>query len=300
MKTNILTLVVTLTLGIILCGSLLMPVITDAQDDLTVTKTNDYGIFAKVADEDLTMSASLSNSVWSWTVNDTTVEYPVDNTVGRPILVTDTINVMIDGSAIIVSAPSSRYTGQTSFTATLEDGTLTANFTNGSTPRELVSEPAWAFYSSDSGNYRSFYLTSSSTLPNATVYYTDLNEIYGSSFLITTSKFFSFKGNEVTYYTSSSTTETITAEVTPDNVSGTQTMKSLYVSRTAGDYAFTVDNSGNDYTAHPWMFIVPYSVTSDAVANPEAMSALYGAIPILFIIGLVLAATGALYMRRND
>lgn len=59
MKTNILTLVVTLTVGIILAGSLLMPVVTDAQSTVTATTMYNTDLTSygegKYYDEDVTL-----------------------------------------------------------------------------------------------------------------------------------------------------------------------------------------------------------------------------------------------------
>lgn len=302
--TNVLTLAITLTLGVILAGSLLMPVLADAQNSLTVTNTNDYGIFASAgADEALTITCSINeedSSKWDWTVNGVTIQYPVIATDYKPVLMTDSINVGIDndGDMIIATNTNGRFTGQTILSLTLEDGVLTGTSSaGGSSPHSYNLTYDWAFYASESGDYRSFYLLATQDID---VYYTDINDIYGSNFVFTTNKFYSFHGADVKYFATSGTATEISATVNADAVRGTQNMKVIDLARNSGDYTFVIDNSGTDYTVHPWMFIVPYSVTSDALANPGAISALYGAIPVLFIVGLVVAALGAISLRKND
>lgn len=63
MKTNILTLVVTLTIGIILVGSLLIPVIADASTD-DHTGTNPYYLrMSEIGDETVVLTYDVDNSV---------------------------------------------------------------------------------------------------------------------------------------------------------------------------------------------------------------------------------------------
>lgn len=300
MNNKLITLVMTVIVGVILAGSLLVPVLNDATDALHVTKTNDFGVYANVGSEDLTISCAVNsedNTKWDFTVNDTTINFPVSGN-SKWVLVTDTFCMDLESTGItIATASNARFTGQASFSGTIADGTLTGTSTYGENQTHSFEQSyTWAFYASESGDYRSFYLNSSDDVD---VYYTDLNDIYGASFTFTTNKFFSLHGDVVNYYAVSGTATEINANVNYDNVPSTMNMKVLDLNRTTGDYTFVVDNSGTDYTVHPWMFIVPASVTSDAIQNPGAIAALYGVIPIMVIVALLVVAVGVV-ARKND
>lgn len=301
MKTNILTLVITLVIGVIMTGAVLAPVVNDATDALTVTKTNDFGTYASAMDEDLTISIKVNetdNTKWDFTVNGVTINYPVDTRIANPVLLTDTMQIMLSESIIIASYTNARFTGQTEFNATLSNDLLNATSTNGTTPHTWTDVPySWAFYAAETGDYRVLYLLSNE---NETIYYTDLNDVYGSNFVFTTNKFYSFHGDSVTYYATGTTPTTINANVEATTVNGTLDMYSFDVSRNVGGYTFQVDNAGTEYTVHPWVYIVPEKVSSDAIENKDQISALFGVIPILVIVAILMTAVGAIALRRAD
>lgn len=291
---QIVAMVLTLTVGIILAGSLLVPVINDASDALTVTKTNDYGAYSVVAD-DVTISLAIVDDEVTYTVGG--VETDFDSTIFNQFIVANCIVGYYDpdtSTIVIATNLNARFTGQTSASFTFSDGSITGTSTDGTTSHSYSFDYDWAYYSAEDGDYRSFILLANET---NTIYFTDLDDICGSNFAFTTSKFFSFKGDSVDYYTSGGTSTELTADVNKTLVDGTLNMYSMSLSRTGSDYTVTIDNSGTDYTLCPWVFIVPYEVTSDSQQNVDGLRAMYAVIPVIVITSLVAMAAAMIYRR---
>ena len=279
-------LLVSVLVMVLIAGTVGITLTSSAMSTTEVVKTNDYGIFASAGtNETLTISCEINandSSKWDWTVNGVTIQYPVIATDYKPVLMTDSINVGIDndGDMIIATSSNARFTGQTILSLTLEDGVLTGTSSvGGSSPHSYNLTYDWAFYASEKGDYRSFYLLANEDFD---IYYTDVNDIYGSNFVFTTNKFFSFHGTNVTYNHTS-----IVANLDSDDVSGTVDMKVFDMARNSGGYTFVVDNNGSDYTVHPWMMIVPYKVVSDSTEYSPTIAMLIGLIPLIAILGIV-------------
>ena len=300
MDTNrFVTLLIGLLVASLMVGAMALPIISATVDNsVTVEKTNDYGVFANAMDEDLTVSIGINsedNTKWDYTVNGVTINYPIDGSVAYPVLLTDQFQVLLSDGIIIAYSSNARFTGQTEFTATLSNDVLTGSSTNGTTPHTYNSIPySWAFYSAESGDYRTVYLLNNET---ETVYFTDINDVYGSNFVFTTNKYYSFHGETVTYYSTAGTPTTINATVESDKVTSTVDMKVFDVSRNDGGYSFVVDNDGTDYTVHPWVFIVPYKVTSDTSQYSPIIGMLLELLPLIAGVG-VLGIAVAYFITR--
>lgn len=298
---RVVALVIGASVMVLLFSAVLVPITNSADNTLTVKNTNDYGVYASAMNEDLDITIGINaddSTKWDFTVNGVTINYPVNTSVTNPVLLTDTFQVLLSDGIIIAYNSNARFTGQTEFTATLSNDVLSGSSTNGTTPHTFTDIPyTWAFYAAEKGDYRAVYLLNNET---ETVYYTDINEVYGSNFVFTTNKYYSFHGETVTYYAASATPTTITANINADKVNGTVDMYSFDVKRTGGDYTFTVDNNGTDYTVNPWVYIVPYTVTSDALPTSDIISQLVGIIPIVVILGIVVGIVGMAIVNRYD
>ena len=288
---RIIGLVLALVVGGLLVGGLLIPTMTATSDAQTITKTNDYGIFASASDEDLEISCKLNAddpTKWDWTVNGDTIQFSVSSEY-KPVIITDNIHIGLDttGTITVASSSNARFTNQEEISITLSEGTLTGTSSvNGEIAHSYSQTYDWAFYASETGDYRSFYLTTSQDFD---VYYTDINDIYGANFTFTTNKFYSFHGAAVKY----NNTE-LTATVNADHVQGTEKMNVIDVARNTGDYTFVVDNSGTDYTVHPWTWIVPAQAQCNASANSPIYTTLFGVVSLLGIVALVVVAANGI------
>lgn len=311
-KTNLLTLVVTLTVGIILAGSLLMPVISDATNTTETINNDGYFRMQKITDEDETVYTL----TWDKTsdkvlLNGNEIEMSGKSTYaslsGVSIAMTDTsLSRYVPGLRIqtwISSIGGS--TGYSSTTMELEfnQGTLTIT-SNKDLESEIVRTTSYeyAYFASNTGDYvmkemdkkaavfadSEIYAMGVTNINNSTTPGTpilsvlkmtgdassvEFSEIYG---LVGTPTFSDIEivKSENSKYVGVYDLDKVTATVTYDSAD------------TAITYSY---------------FIVPYQVTAELsqhLTNGEI--AILNALPVLIIVALVMMAAGALYLKRDD
>lgn len=281
MKTNILGLVITLVVGIILAGSLLVPVLDDAKKDLgnPITLTNESQQYMSLSNGDVEIS--LADNVL--TVNGETYTFV---TTDRIIFACDSFVAYYNGSNAYGSYLNmqSGIRNITAFEASVTDGLLNASVTYEGVvdPETVTDRPvAFSFYIDPDGDYSYFspqyvqpYVKSIKDLYAFGAYYTGDNDTY----------YWYYNGVAGGY--SEDYTYGMTATISlADNT--TDLFKASDIVYSVGDETFT-----------PFSMIVAKEVAGHATAG--ATYSLLSTIPILVIVSLVLAAVGMIYVRRND
>ena len=289
MKTNILTLVITLVVGVILAGSLLVPVLNDAQStigpDVTYTSVNlnpNPGNF-----DALTTSTDIE-----YTISTDGITYNGDSmtwnrTLNRGILIYSDagyITVKTDDSpspaVVVYNITDSTITNTTltvPVTISVSNGAVVAGETT-------LFEFTKGFYNvNEGGKYACVYNLNNYT--QSPYIKSDLDVIsYG---MYTT-------GENDTYY------EYVNGEiVTHEEFTNGITVTKTLVEGTTDIYkltGFEIDVGGETFT--PYYVFIPASVTGHAASGAEY--ALLGAIPIMVIVAILMVAIGAIAYRRAD
>ena len=283
MKTNLLTLAVTLTVGVILAGSLLVPVISDATDD-QVEFTND-GTYRMSPVGDKTVVFHTVNG--AYTIND--VSFTKAN---QPIIQNDT--AMFYGTTgsyagyeyLITSDGYNRYhvAGTTDFTMSFngEDKTVTlTSVIGGTTYTNTYEYTNEVYYADPNGAY--VWLGSLT----GTVYVGDDWSRF-NCWSDGDTDFYSVMGDVVKHNGALDDDATISKDLAPiEYIDGVSILES---------YSITI----NDTEINCRGFILPYKVVGTDVKKLGEYSELLNALPVLVIIGLVLAALGAIVVRNRD
>lgn len=284
MKTNILTLIITLVVGVIFAGALIAPVISDAQKTIgpEVEYTNaghgyalissNSDITATLTDTSITIGENEYTSDGStyWMIASDTFAIWYGGGVNHPILITDRTNEgelyqpWIDTASITMS----NGTYEITYTP-VGEGAIEETYTNTYT---------WIMVPSENGEYISVDAGS-------TNYIKSLNDLIFSGYYST--------GENDTYY--SLKNGTAKAGEYTASVSGTLTL----VEGTTDVYTVTnplMHVGDEEFT--PFMYLVKQNVTGHAASG--ASYSLLGAIPIMVIVALVMVAVGAIAYRRAD
>lgn len=308
-KTNVLTLIITLVVGVILTGALLGPVISDAVETESTFENDGLFYMTKYSASD-----SIPTVVWdsanphNVTVGEDVVGLSENNTpIAWSYIFADTwaVRYLVDnngtyaqyfgeGSGVLLGASTS---DNNTLTVSFSEGTAT--LTNGTTTKTASYEDI--FVISSEGNY---VMKNSSeaakVLVNTDVY------VVGRTILTFTSStplnihFMGsigggFGDSEVIYPTSGYELSdfTVNAEV----VNGYIDLYSLE------NVSFNITETSSEIqkTATYSQFVVPTEVTAEHSSHltPGQIS-LMGAIPIMVIVALLITAVGAIALRRND
>lgn len=282
MRTNVLTLVITLTLGIILAGSLLMPVISDAQRTAGEEVHYDNiqsGYNYRLTEKNEAVTVAITGSGGDIYYNGEII------TDSGFCVYSDSVSIRADSinRFLYVSTPTQalefRVSWASNYTFIYSNGICT--ITNVGTSTVLETAPyTWLYVPDDSGEWVT--VTGSSTH-----YVNSINDIICNGYYST--------GENDTGYTVrngvatvSDSTYTAGLEYTLTPVAGTT---DVY---TVATFKVLVD----DESFTPWFMLIQRDIVGHEASG--AAYALYGAIPVLVIIGLVLAATAAIVVKRND
>lgn len=298
MKNKLIPLVMTLVVGIILAGSLLIPVINDAQHAQDVKYTNSapysYGKIYDFSENDL--DDTIIISVCKTGERSISINGETHNVSSyQPVVMSDAFTIRYYNTSMNFVTPSAGSKTITEATITISAGVATFTDVLNTSGTEITIDPepiTWAFVHDSTGDY------SGLITENGITAYAHKNEIYTSNWITTTSEYFSGKAGD-DFVTITDGTDSTTATINWGGEYLNDGVYKLTLSSTSDDYTFVVDNEGEDYTVHPFMVCVPKEVigTPD---DQQGINALYGVIPILVIVALLVTAIGAVYVRRND
>lgn len=290
MKTNLLTLVVTLTLGIILAGSLLMPVITDAQTNLgnPTTITND-GLYNMGWQDSVTIEIEKDGTNVNITINGES--FVPTTSAATPILLTKDVFVgayLAAGSAVsvgtrftdpnnIVQLTANTLTASASITVENEHITIVKDsdtILDADCGKTLAVKENGEYTVVTSSNFNKMKIATDKDVIFMGAYYTgDLDCFYDT-----------YAGTAGTY--------TITAQITKSAMDGTTDLFDV----TTG--TVTISDGIDSETFTPFYGMFKASVNGHESAG--GAYSLLGALPIIVIIGLVLAGVSAIFIRNRD
>lgn len=303
-KMNALTLIITLVVGVILTGALLGPVISDATKT-EVTYTNEgYYRMAEIGDESISI-------VWDHTepkqitVNDEVVDLikvPTNKVV--TIAVTDETIIRyapVTSNTLIQVYSSAGYYGAgvndgTDMTITIGEGTLTADNGSGTTVTKTITS---GYYASNNGKWimktdgetafihkddSVVVLAGNTNVGDVTI------GVYANGTINDGLSFETFpvdgEAHVVTYGDVTFNYTDVTGYIDLVKLSNCQ---------------FDITCDDTTATATYSYFLVPYEVTAELSQHltPGQIS-LVGAIPVMVIVALLMAAVGAIALRRAD
>ena len=308
MKTNILTLIITLVVGIILAGSLLGPVISEAQNTIgpEVTITNNSAIVLREVEEGDVLKCvrtKTGDSTFSdaWTLNDE----PITNLSGTSLswnvgIISDAIYMQINSNSnsaagiyydMTATTPAAVYYGMGTSAVVGDSATTTFTFSNGTATavnqlNQTMTVPyTWGYVVCpyEDGKYCAAVSGGVGSVSNADEVI--LGGAYTSGELDT---MYYYKDGEAHVSNSS---YTMTANITTAIHTGTT---DIYDATVSVDMTDGTDTE----TFTPYRILVPYEVTGHEAGG--ASYTLLGAIPILVIVAILMVAVGAIVLRRND
>ena len=309
MKTNLLTLVVTLTVGIILAGSLLMPVLTDAT---TTEKTfvNDGYYRLSETDGETVIIWDTANTPYTITVNG--VDFDL-STMGLTANMSYTIAFADDfllryfplGASSNMQIWGSSYSGLgvgqsvgVVATFTITSSGITLEKSDGSAT-QTASHAGKYFAINKDGDYimkksdKTAYV-----LEDSSIFYAGGISTVGAGGNIT-SIYFEGSTEEIDYTVMRSGVSVSNSNVIYTDVSDYIGLVNLE----KVTFTTTYETGGETYTNDQTYtyFLVPYEVTAELSQHlTPAEIALLNALPFLVIIGLVLAGVGAIFLRNRD
>jgi len=290
---NILGMLLGMTVAIICLASIMMPVIDDfnKSNHETYTYESQNGYLAASiggASETLTADLSLSSNTYTVLVNDVDVTALIPANDNQPILMWSKGYIQVSGTNGTNGVLKAYFHDDTSdlnkvignaskIQVSTAGGILTAIFTVSDTDTTYTSGYDWIGYADTDGTQKMILRDN-----NKPVYFTDLNQIY------------------VAGYTSNSVVTSVGEEVTViGSVTGT-----LDITDTAlGNGAYSALPTDIDYTIgssawNPLYLIVPGEI-SVQIEGTEAYTSLVGAIPVLIIISIVMAAVAMVVRTKN-
>jgi len=287
--------IVGLAVCVILVGSLLVPVISEAQDDQEVVYNNiiNTGTYSKLVDDDL----DSVNMVIVW---DTA---------------TDTLTV--DGSAIYVSAwantifvsdqgklgfskqseTSDLYMGEGTVvtltgpvTATIVSGVITVTC---GVDSYTITPIEWLFVPDEDGNYKNYHYVS----PTETIYVNSIDDVYFCQVILFQSiGLYSGHGGSCTFWDVADD-PSYDMTYTIEKVQGFTDLYEFVLS----SYAVSTEAGTNpDLTPFsPFFLMLPVEITAHTDVNSSIIG-LLGAIPVVIIAAIIIYVVRPVLMGRDD
>ena len=288
MKNKLIPLCITLVVGIILAGSVLIPVINDATDHTYELSNKFTGSgYYHLADSS---PVTFVYDDGTYAINDVTVT-PFN--ANYTTITSDGMTVRWSGGAPTIFSESSN-TSVAAFELTANNGTITGTYASSSeptTPVEVELTYTYLFYQDPNGEY---IMTGGIGAPSE-VYLLDKSEVYCNGYnpdLGTGSdRWFEFKGNIADGFTFKyGTTEITDVVVNAEKIDGYDDAYALT------SFEIEIDE---DTTITINRFVAPLTVVATKEHNAAADS-LLNVIPVLVIVSLVAMAAGAMILKRDD
>lgn len=288
MKTSILTLVITLVIGIILAGSLLVPVITDAQhatSDIStalngdsspyIAETTDYVYFASSDTETINGKAISVGEYTQVITTDAGVLYKIGVSNGA-----NDYTIFIPGEN--VKEHITLGTSVPNITATVKNGVFTVSYGS----KEYTANVTNAYAYTGDGEYSESrpwpsFITNKGTSGLITVgdgFFTPINGIAVIDDWTTGKGTFNYYSNDWVESSAPVTWDVV------DNGDGSYTISNIVIDSTDALPQTHRTLYQNEY----WTY------------TPTAVSNLLGAVPILVIVAILMVAVGAIAYRRAD
>lgn len=276
MMKGLISKVLLLAVSIILVGGLMVPIIQDVSEADAVTKTNSGSINADIIENGDSGSIVMSDTAVVITINGTAQSYSPTNQCnvlyGENVLFNHNANASSFSLNTTVDGTTTTTSGLTSLTYTAADDKLTIVANDVTYVVGLGLTLIWG----DSGDYTAAFKQNASS-----IYYSE-----DSPYLLNTG-IVSIKNGVVSPSTYTLTSNAQLADGSQDIYQATYSAAAFVI--TDSDDATT--------TAGIWMMVSKevQGLGEEKVSTAE--KALYGAIPVLVLIGIVIAAAAIIYKR---
>lgn len=298
MNMKLIPLVITLVVGIILAGSVLMPVINDVTAKSDTFVNEGYFYVDSVENQD---SMTYKFEDGALTINDEVVALPTGSEYpdGLTIFYTEHICVRYDDGYFKVRGVANHNCYY--MDVTVEEGTITGTYQWTDTPatvnwtytefvgmvgestNRVMGKSMPHFMNSDS------YLETTGLSNFGTIGYAVVHIAGSIEDGVTVNLYNQGSGAALT-------------NLTVSNIQIDKTDVTDYVDLyKINKITFDVTDGANTATATYTIYTIPASVTADrANPMPDGQAAILTAIPVLIITALVVMAAGALYLKRDD
>lgn len=287
--------IVGLAVCVILVGSLLVPVISEAQDDQEVVYNNivDTSNFSKIVDFDsVDMVIVWDTETRVLTVDGSAIPIsPFDNT----LFVSDQGSVRFGRS----QGTSVMYIEGQNAAQVILTGTVTATIASGvitvacGVDSYTITPIEWLFVPDEAGNYKNY----PNNQPTKTLYVNSIDDIYFCGMIGTTSiGLFSGNGGLCTFW-----------EVADDpsydmtyTIERVQGYTDLYEFVPSSYAVSTEAGTNSDLTPFsPYWLMVPVEITAHTDVNSSIIG-LLGAIPVVIIAAIIIYVVRPVLMGRDD
>lgn len=295
MKTNILTLAITLTIGVILAGAVMVPVIKEATTTTEVVKN--VGLYYITDDDE---SHTFSYDGTTYTIDGTALTSPGND---YTLLATDTELMRTSYQGLQLRGEQAGTASACNFT--ISNGTLSGTYTENSETKSLsltYTDYVLATSTEESQIMKS-YTSTAYLLKDSEIHGRGLTQLYTKEDQSTSAyKYIQIDGTiedgvTVSIYDPDNSFSVSNIKI---NTTSTEGYADLY---TFVSITFDVTHTATTavtsctYTA----VIVPAQVTAELAEHLDGGSiALLNALPIMVIVALLMAAVGAIALRRAD
>lgn len=294
-KTNVLTLIITLVVGVILCGALLGPVV----DDATATD----GTFKN---EGLWRMKEIENGdIWTRTTSGWSFGDEAIQAAGASNLILGDDWCIRAVGHLRSTADANANTNLTNATVTAGESLIVASKTDSTWSRNLD----YPGYGADpNGDYAITPFEGTAYVKGDSVIYgSGVSELSGVQVFVHVE---ATVDGGATFTVSQSAGQYAISDVVVSNPTVNREAVDGYLdlyklNNVTCDVSFTATIEGTDTpitgTINFSSYVVPYEVTAErAVHLDNGQIALMGTIPIMVIVALLMAAVGAIALRRND
>lgn len=297
MDNKIVMISIAAVIGIIVLGSVLMPILNDAEhaQDETYTNAAPYS-YGKIYDFDENSDEMVVISVCKTGERTITINGETHNVASyQPVVMSDAFTIRYYNTSMNFVTPSAGSKTITEATITINNGIATFSNVLNTSSVEITIDPepiTWAFLHDNNGDWAGM------VTENGVTVYAHENEIYTSNWLNTTSEYFSSKAGSG----EAIITDGTDSYTKPINWGGEYLDNGVYkltLASTSDDYTFVVDNAGEDYTVHPFLICAPKTVvgTPDDLSN---INNIYSVIPVLIIAAILLSIVLLIFRSRMD
>ena len=284
MNNKLIPIVITLVVGIILAGSVLMPVLNDAKktigDEVTYTNGTIGTYRLAETDEDLTITMTKGSGTWTIDINGDSFQTTNDGNLN--LLYSDAIVITKNnsGDGLTINYNGVASTNSTTKEIIFSDGTVKFDeVVNDTHTTYYEGAYSWVYLPDTTGIYvnhtgtEAFYVKSIDDVIMGGAYISGENDCQ-----------YSFHDGELKTTWEGETSITYDMEL----VDGTTDIyKVSNVLIHIGDESFT-----------PYRYLTPASVTGHEASG--ASYSLLGAIPVMVIVALIMGAVAMIVVKRND
>lgn len=285
---DIVIMVSSIIVAILVISAVMVPIVSTAIDDQYVVYNNANGQYSSIVGDSLEISYTFDseNRTYEYIANGENVTLRVGQDV---VFITDTclfkMGVVNNPSNYIVYYDGSSHIIQNikSLTVSASDGTSSLNWVTSSNANGSAElDYSWGFYATSVGDHRAIF-------GSETIYYHDIEDIYGSYWHSSGTAFVTFNGENAKYNGNLATVQY--------NSSPVNGVIDVY-STTLNEFSSTgivVSYHGVDSGAV--VTIVPDKVVGDKANYSDTISTLLSILPILAVVSLLGAIV--FYFRRT-